>query len=154
MRKLSTLETKNLELLTEKSIRIALIEPTLNGLKKSIMDATLPIRNYLKLYGIHDYDKQPQGDKYKKILDAKLVTSDIIFFTQASLYRPVTKQGDPRIWFSGLKEITDANDILGLVIHNNYIHVFNLSKLKVEALLNSNRNNPIKELVKEINISE
>ncbi|RUA35418.1 MAG: MvaI/BcnI restriction endonuclease family protein, partial [Bacteroidetes bacterium] len=61
MRELSEFESKNLKTLTSKSISTALIEPTATGLKKSIMDATGPVRNYLKSNNLHDYELQAQG---------------------------------------------------------------------------------------------
>jgi hypothetical protein len=40
MRQLTTVEINRIKLLTEKSVELTLIEPTENGLQKSIMDAT------------------------------------------------------------------------------------------------------------------
>ena len=45
MRQLSTVEIDRIKLLTENSVELALIEPTQNGLEKSIMDATGSVRN-------------------------------------------------------------------------------------------------------------
>ncbi len=151
MRKLTNKESENLRLLQEKSLKIALIQPTANGLKKSIMDATSQVRDYLKMTGFHEYEQQLQGVENKLIVDARLIKEDSIIFSQASLYRPKTKQGDPRIWFTNLTRLAEANNILGLIIHKNCIFVINLSKLDVEVLLNSEENNPLKDLVEEIN---
>lgn len=151
MRKLTNIESENIKLLKSKSLEMVLLQPTANGLTKSIMDATLEVRNYLKITGFHEYGQQTQGNENKIILDAKLINDNNVIFSQASLYRPKTKQGDPRIWFTNLKKIAEANNILGLTIHKSSIYVFNLSKLNVEVLLNSEINNPLKELISEIN---
>ncbi len=49
MRQLSKVEIERIKLLTEKSVEVALIEPTSTGLGKSIMDATGSVRSYLKV---------------------------------------------------------------------------------------------------------
>ena len=45
MRLLTENEEEKLKVLTENSVSLTLIEPTENGLKKSIMDATGTVRN-------------------------------------------------------------------------------------------------------------
>ena len=65
MRTFSDVEINRIKSLTENSIEFTLIEPTKNGLEKSIMDATGPIRSYLKNKGIHDYELQQQGPENK-----------------------------------------------------------------------------------------
>lgn len=151
MRRLTNTEFENLRLLRDRGLKVVLIQPTANGLNKSIMDATSEVRNYFRITGFHEYEQQSQGNENKIVLDAKLITENNIIFSQASLYRPKTKQGDPRIWFTNLKKVAEANNILGLTILKNDIYVLNLSKLNVEVLLNSETNNPLKELVSEIN---
>lgn len=44
-----------------------------------------------------------------------------------SLYRPKTKKGDPRIWFSGLKNYCQPRNLLALTVSRGEIYVFNLS---------------------------
>ena len=61
MRLLTNQEEEKLKVLTENSISLTLIEPTATGLKKSIMDATGTVRNYLKSNNFHDYNLQTQG---------------------------------------------------------------------------------------------
>lgn len=151
MRDLTNIERERIKLLTQKSVSLALIEPTENGLKKSIMDATGPVRNYLKNKGIHDFDIQSQGPKNKVLIDSIIYESDTVFKTTSSLYRPVTKKGDPRIWFYGLTNHSFPNDILGMICFDRKIHVFNLTKLPIEKLLQSVTVNPFKELIFEIN---
>ena len=106
----------------------AFISPTETGLKKSIMDAIVGVRSFLSSFGLHDYDKQPQGPDNKSVLQAFFVMPNGFVETKASLYRPITKQGDPRIWFSGLKEYAHAGNLLMLTTIGGAIFVLNLSK--------------------------
>ena len=151
MRRLSNFEEQNLKVLTENSVSLTLIEPTETGLKKSIMDATGTVRNYLKKNGFHDYDVQAQGPESKVIIDAIIYGENSVFNSRTSLYRPKTKKGDPRIWFSGLTKHSNANDILALICFDGNIHILNITQLSVEQLLKSSLLNPLKELIQEIN---
>lgn len=100
---------------TQRGIEVAFLVPTETGMKKSIMDATAPVRDFLKRAGIHDFDKQPQGQDHKKLIRTTVVTCAGLHHTETSLYRPATKQGDPRIWVSGLKSYVEAGNVLALV---------------------------------------
>lgn len=150
MRLLSKIEENRLKILTKNSISLALIEPTKNGLKKSIMDATGPVRNYLKENRFHDYEVQQQGPEYKVIIKGFIYNQFNIVETNVSLYRPVTKKGDPRIWLSGLTNFANPNDILTLICFEGKIHAFNITQLPIESLITSVITNPLKELVEEI----
>lgn len=151
MRILSDSEIDKIKILTENSVEVALIEPTENGLQKSILDATAPVRNYLKEKLVHNYDLQKQGPENKIQIAAKLVTDQELILSTASLYRPVTKKGDPRIWFKGLTNFAEANDILGIVEFDKLLYVLNITKLDLKNLLVSSKTNPLQELVREIN---
>jgi hypothetical protein len=151
MRPLNKEEEQNLKILTEHSVSLTLIEPTETGLKKSIMDATGPIRSYLKTNNFHDYDLQSQGQENKIIIEGIIYEEFSISKTNTSLYRPRTKKGDPRIWFSGLTRHSNPNDILALICFESKIHVINLSQLPVDHLIKSSTPTPLKELVEEIN---
>lgn len=100
---------------TQKNLEVAFLVPTDTGMKKGIMDATTPVRDFLKQAGIHDFDRQPQGEAHKKVVRARVVTCSGIFETQISLYRPVTKKGDPRVWVYGLKAFAEPKNVLALV---------------------------------------
>jgi hypothetical protein len=154
MRLLTESEEGKLKVLTENSVSLTLIEPTENGLKKSIMDATGIVRNYLKENGVHDYNLQGQGPESKIILEALIYSNFTTYKSKVSLYRPKTKKGDPRIWFSGLTKFSNANDILALVCFDDKIHIINLTQLAVEDLINSSLINPLKDLIQEINFTE
>ena len=151
MRQLTTAELNKIKLLTEKSVELTLIEPTTTGLRKSILDATGPVRTYLLENNIHDYQIQLQGPDNKILINAKLINPHEVVNSMASLYRPETKKGDPRIWFKKLGEYARPNDILGIIAFKGSLSVINLTRLNIENLINSNTNNPLKELVLEIN---
>ena len=151
MRQLTKIEIERIKFLTEKSVEITLIEPTTTGLEKSIMDATGSIRTYLKNNNIHDYEFQKQGQESKIQVNSYLVSPDGLIKSVASLYRPNTKKGDPRIWFKGLGAYAKANDILAILTLGNELYVLNVTRLDFEKLINGIINNPLKELVNEIN---
>ena len=123
-----------LRLFNGAGITTGLLVPTETGYKKSIMDATLSFRDFLKGEGIHEYSKQGQGPENKVCAPAKLVLPDRFIDSQASLYRPVTKQGDPRIWFSNLRKYCKPTDLLAILYHDGIMYVFNMSNI---GLVNS-----------------
>jgi len=100
---------------TQRGIEVAFLVPTETGMKKCIIDATEPVRDFLKRAGIHDFDFQPQGQDHKKTVRTTVVTCAGLHRAETSLYRPATKQGDPRIWISGLKSYVSAGNVLALV---------------------------------------
>lgn len=118
-------------------IDVAFLSPTPTNLQKSILDAVAGVRTLLKDKGIHDYDTQLQGPQNKVLIPAHYVRSKEITDTKASLYRPVTKMGDPRIWFYGLQTYSMINNLLALVIYKKEIYVINLSDPAIEASINN-----------------
>lgn len=151
MRKLTNSEQNKLKLLTKNQVSLTLIEPTETGLKKSIMDATGSVRYFLKSENIHDYDLQAQGPKSKILIPTNIHTGFKSFKSVASLYRPITKNGDPRIWFYNLTKFTEPNDIIAITYFNNEFQIFNLTQLDIELLINSPIQNPFQDLINEIN---
>ena len=151
MRQLTSIEIDRIKILTENSVELCLIEPTETGLVKSIMDATGSVRNFLKSKKIHDFGLQNQGQESKVLIPSKLIDTDKNINSLASLYRPNTKNGDPRIWFKGLGNYSRANDILGIIEFDGILYVLNITQIDLEKLLNSTINNPLKELIEEIN---
>lgn len=117
-------------------IPVAFLVPTPTGFKKSIMDATAPIRDLLKDAGLHDYIQQEQGENGKVLVKTHLITNNGDIKTQTSLYRPKTKSGDPRLWIYKLNSYCHPCNLLALTIIDNEIFVFNLSdKLIVDSLI-------------------
>ena len=92
-------------------LQVAFLVPTPTGYQKSIMDATLPLREMLREVAIHNYAEQKQGPEFKALVKTYYLAPDRMIETEASLYRPITKQGDPRIWFYNcLLYTSDAAD--------------------------------------------
>ena len=107
---------------------VALLVPTPTGLSKSIMDATGPVRTYLMENGVHDFERQGQGQENKVVLSALFVGSKGFEETSVSLYRPETKKGDPRIWFSGLGKYAEPFNLLAVLFLSGKIYLVNCSR--------------------------
>lgn len=117
----------------ETNTSVAFLVPTPTGYEKSIMDATKPLRELLKFAKVHDYEKQGQGQENKVIIESHFVTKDDVINTTASLYRPNTKHGDPRIWFSDLKKYCKPCNLLAILVFNKELYVINLSDKEIQA---------------------
>lgn len=154
MRHLTEAEQTKIKLLTKNQVSLALIEPTETGLKKSIMDATGSVRSFLKDKNIHDYRLQSQGPTNKVVIPTTIHTGFKIIPSKASLYRPITKKGDPRIWFYSMTKIANANDIIAITYFDDQFHIFNLTELDIESLINSSVQSPFKDLIDSINSTE
>ena len=112
MRPFNKFEENNLKFLTQKNIEHTLVQITETGYKKSILDATDPMRHYFKTVGMHDYFLQSQGQENKVIQPTTILDDTSMYPTSTSLYRPETKKGDPRIWTNNLKKHCVPDDIL------------------------------------------
>lgn len=92
IRPYNAFETKNVKFLVDKQVEFTTIQVTETGLKKSILDATAPVRAFFKEKNIHDYETQLQGPEHKRIVNTYILTEDAQYFTKTSLYRPITKK--------------------------------------------------------------
>lgn len=126
-----------LKYFADRGMSVAFLVPTPTGYEKSIMDAVAPFRSFLIENDIHNYEAQSQGPEGKVTFPACFVLPDRIVETTASLYRPRTKQGDPRVWFSGLKNYCQPCNLLGIVTDKKKLYVLNLS---IPAIHDSLRN--------------
>lgn len=118
---------KYIPIFANTGVPVAFLVPTPTGYEKSIMDATAPIRELLCDAHIHDYSIQGQGPENKVLVETQFVCDGSLVETSASLYRPVTKKGDPRIWFSNLKRYCKPRNLLAVVAYDKTLYVFNLS---------------------------
>jgi hypothetical protein len=150
MRQLSNEEINKLKLLTENSVEFTLIEPTATGLDKSILDATATVRTYLQDKHIHNYDLQKQGIDHKILIKSSLIEPQRLIPSAASLYRPETKKGDPRIWFKGLNAYANPNDILAIIEYDKQLFVLDITTLDIAALVHGKLSNPLKDLIKVV----
>lgn len=151
MRHLTAAEDARLAALTASNASVALLEITKTGLEKSIMDATTPLRRLLAEAGLHDYTVQAQGQDAKVTLEAVLHAGDAPKATKASLYRPSTKEGDPRIWFYGLKEAASPGDILAILPFEGTLHLINLTSIEEQALATGSRQSAARLLAEILN---
>lgn len=118
-------------------VPVAFLVPTPTGYSKSIMDATGPVRDLFKNANVHDYEGQRQGPEAKAMLESYYVYADHVQETVASVYRPMTKKGDPRIWFSKMTRYCNPCNLLALVVIEHRIYVINLSDKTIsQSLMN------------------
>jgi hypothetical protein len=127
-----------LSIFSSLGLEAAFLVPTETAMKKSIVDATSPTRQYLKQAQLHDYDCQELGKDHRVLKPAYFVESTSLNRTTCSLYRPLTKQGDPRIWFYNLKSYARAYNLLALIASKDSVYIINCSKAEVvDSLENS-----------------
>lgn len=152
MRSYNAFETKNIKFLVDKQVEFTTIQITETGLKKSILDATAPVRAYFKEKNVHDYETQIQGPEHKHIIDTYILTEDAQYLTKTSLYRPVTKKGDPRLWINKVKgvEFLKANDIFTIIAHRGILFAVNLNAVNIENVCSSPIDTPLKDLIFEV----
>jgi len=137
-RPLAQNEAKNLVSINNTGNLSALLFVTETGLDKNIFDATEPVRRYFEETGFHSYGSQGQGEDYKVVKRCKVVGDDTLYDSQISLYRPESKNGDPRLWIYSAGKYVEPDDILSLVVKDGILYVFNLSRLT-----------PLQDLVQE-----
>lgn len=128
----------NKKVLTRLAIEFSIFEPTKTGLKKHILDATQVVRTHFEITNFHHYDLQGQGaSEYGIKKTAFLLTSEKQIPTTVSLYRPKTKKGDPRMWFSGLPNFASAGAQVAIIIHNDCAYLIDLSSVNLTSELES-----------------
>jgi len=107
---------------------VGLIVPTATGMEKSIMDATASVRDYLQNHGFHNYDTQGLGnDEHGVSRPAYFVRPDTLEETKISLYRPKTKNGDPRIWLGRLGRYASPFNLLAILVYEDTLYAVNCS---------------------------
>jgi hypothetical protein len=97
-------------------ISAAYLAPTSTALEKSIIDAIEPVRSLLRREGLHDFSLQGQGTDERVSLPIRLFAGGADFRSSMSLYRPVTKAGDPRLWISDLRKRIRPRNLLALAV--------------------------------------
>ena len=141
------------------NIEAGYIVPTKTGIKKSIFDAHETFRIFLSSKRIHNFSKQPLGPSYKKVLPVTLILEDTLVPLTMSLYRPKTKNGDPRIWVRGIKPHIKPGNLLAFFKVGKTIYVVNTSnkntfKTTKKKLLKTPKKTGIKSLRKPAALSE
>lgn len=136
-----------LALLGKYGVEASLIVPTPTGLDKSIMDATSGLREYLEQRGYHDFSSQPQGGSHKVLREVLFVRPTSLEASRVSLYRPKSKDGDPRIWLGrATRRNASAFNLLALVIVSDALYVLNMSDPQVRASLDDS-GSPFRRIV-------
>jgi len=118
---------QTIEAIAKFGIEASFLVPTETGLSKSILDAHRSLRLFLKNNNLHDYELQSQGSQSKKNIEGFYVTEQGTSPTQISLYRPETKNGDPRIWPYKLKQIANSNNLLAIFSSEGRVFIANVS---------------------------
>ena len=148
MRAFTPFEKHNMEYLVNKNIKFTQVQITQTGLKKSIMDATAPMRTYFRENNVHDYTLQKKGQENKILVETHILTEFKDICTQTSLYRPETKDGDPRLWIYKLKETAAADDIYAIIAMNSTtLYAINLTKVDIVKCCESSVANPVQDLI-------
>ena len=137
---------KNKIQLAKLGVEYSVFEPTLTGFKKSILDATQPVRTHFEIEKFHYYFSQGQGPENKVVKNAYLLTSKNTITSKASLYRPNTKKGDPRMWFSKLGELASAGEQVAIVIYEDEPYLINISNSLLSEELGID-NSPVRTLL-------
>lgn len=134
-------------MLTKHGIEAALLVPTPTGLEKSILDATEGLREYLSALDYHDYEAQGQGQDHKVVKQAFLVRPLSLQPTNVSLYRPTTKNGDPRVWLGHpVREYASAFNLLAITVLEGTMYVLNMSDPSVQVSLDD-ASTPFRKIV-------
>ncbi len=149
MRPFTPFEEKNLAFLVNHNVEFTLVQITATGLKKGIMDATAPMRSFFFEKNIHNYSDQLQGQEHKQLISTLILDGDQAKETSTSLYRPVTKKGDPRLWIYGFQKFTQAEDIHAISVLEGKFFVVNISNCDIEAVFLADKHSPLKDFVNE-----
>ena len=110
---------------------VSVIEVTNTQLEKSIIDATWVVRRSFFNAGFHDFESQLQGTEHKVIKDAAIFgDSEEPQISSISLYRPNTKEGDPRLWIYSLPRYVGLREgeLLLLAVSHNAVAILNLTR--------------------------
>lgn len=151
MRPFTPFEEANIEYLVNKNIEFTQLQITRTGIEKSYSDATVPMRAYFKEKGVHDYSAQGQGPAHKIFVEAHIIDGFNDFKTKASMYRPVTKEGDPRICFYGLYSRIKPDDIFAIIAMTpSVLVVIDITRVEIQTFYESVLVNPIQDYLTSI----
>lgn len=153
MRPFNKFEEKNIAFLVNHNVDFTLVQITATGLKKSILDATAPMRTYFLEKEIHNYSEQLQGPEHKLLVPTKILDGENIYKTKTSLYRPITKKGDPRLWIYELGAHTGADDIHAICVFNKEFFIINITRTDIAKCCESAVLTPLKEFIDEFYMS-
>lgn len=133
MRELSDLERLNVEFFVRLDVPFGLLEQTRTTLDKAYSDATQEFREFLVAARIHDYGKQPQGPESKVVRSATIILHGKALRSEVAMYRPITKNGDPRFRISNIKQICGNGDIAMVFLLNEELFIVRLNETDYET---------------------
>jgi len=113
--------------------------PTVTGLGKSIMDAHSSFRTFLAEAQVHDFAKQAKGISGKVVFPIDFIHHDRTTKSRISLYRPETKDGDPRVWIYGLSDHVTAGNLIAVFVKKGSLYAFNASDQRIRNDINNPR---------------
>ena len=116
-------------------MEVGFVIPTETGMRKSILDATWPLREYMARTGFHNYNKQAKGTSAKRICPLHFIVKSGVELTKISLYRPETKDGDPRLWIYEFSKFASAGELVAIIIDGKKLYAVNCSRINLEAEL-------------------
>lgn len=151
MREYNARERRNVEFLVNKRVEHITIQITQTGINKSTLDATAPVRTFFKEHGIHDFEKQSQGESHKVSKRTVILTDTSSIETQTTMFRPNTKKGDPRLWIYGFRKIANPNDILAITTHQGILYVIVLTQIDIAKVYSSPIFTPLKDFISAAN---
>jgi len=149
-RPLNEKESKNLAALNRAGFNSVLLFLTATGLHKNILDATEPMRAMFRDADIHDYGAQSQGPEHKVMREAMVLTDCSFEKISVSLYRPISKKGDPRLWFYEFNSFACPDDVCAVFVYNKVIYTLNLTRSKIAELLANGIENPVTGFLQKI----
>ena len=147
MRPFNEFEQNNLKFLVNHNVKFTQVEVTSTGLKKYILDSTVPMRTYFLENNIHNYEEQEQGQEYKVTRRAIILTDTEKKETNVKFYRPNTKKG-------GLGSYSKGCDIFVLFKFEDALCSVNITKVDIEKCFKSSIITPLQEIIKSIYIEE
>lgn len=150
MRQFTEFEMNNFSFISNLGIRYTTFQTYWTALDKGYFDAIAPIRAFFVEEGIHDYSLQGQGQLNKEVREGYLLTEGAPISANATLYRPNTKKGDPRLWFSRLHRYADADDIFAMFHDGPVLFIINVTKTDVAACYNSPLLNSVQEVLRDL----
>lgn len=139
-----------LEALGRVGVDAALLVPTPTGMEKSILDAADGLREYLAGCSYHDYKLQQQGLEAKIQREAFLVRANGLEPTTVSMYRPNSKNGDPRIWLGhAIRGYASPFNLLAIVVLDGTMYILNMSDPSVQVSLDDS-GSPFRQIADKV----
>lgn len=149
-RPLTPVESRNLVQLNQSGQTSVLLFVTETGLRKSILDSTEPMRRVFRDSGFHDYASQSKGTNNKvhrrSIVLGSLANEEV----DMSLYRPTTKNGDPRFWLSRFHRFASPDDACAVFVHEGVAYVLNLTQSSLAEDVASGVSTPCRDFLESL----